>query len=320
MTHHQVLAGFQTATESVVWIRELIEVLEGMQIGAADPARQRLHQHFARTRFRCSDLAGNHLLVPHYGCAHDSSFCVPVQSEKLSYSCSEGKRLFRIEINFLHRDDHIAVINKPTDVSLLKDRSGADCLWDLLPDLLGQKPYLVHRLDKPTSGALAIALSQRAQKQLTRAFAARRVRKFYLAWVLGDPGPDGVIDLPLKKGRKSRYRVAGPRAGIQAQDRRWSLAEADDDGHPSLTRFRRLQQAGGRSLLLLMPKTGRTHQLRVHLAWIGHPILGDRLYGRPGDAAQLAERLYLHASRLCLPDQYGSFRAPVDSSWRDLSC
>jgi RluA family pseudouridine synthase len=243
-----------------------------------------------------------------------TSSCVPVQLEKLSYSCAEGKRPAGIEIKFLYRDDQIAIVNKPADVSLLADRSGADCLWDSLPGLLGQKPFLVHRLDKPTSGVLAIALNQQTQKQLTRAFAARAVAKFYLAWVLGDPGTDGVIDLPLKKGRKSRFRIAGQRAEITERNRRWSLDEPDADGHESETRFRRLKKHKDRSLLLLMPKTGRTHQLRVHLSWIGHPILGDQLYGKPEAAEQQAARLYLHAHKLILPD-VGCFSAPLEPLW-----
>jgi RluA family pseudouridine synthase len=220
-----------------------------------------------------------------------------------------------IEIKFLHQDDRLAVINKSADVSLLADRSGADCLWEALPDLLGRKPYLVHRLDKPTSGVMVIALDQGTQTQLTRAFNARTVSKFYLARVLGDPGPAGIIDLPLKKGRKSRYRVAGQRACILERDGRWQLTqEADEDGHPSMTRFRRLERRGDQSLLLLMPKTGRTHQLRVHLSWIGHPILGDRLFGRPQDSAQQADRLYLHAHKLVLPG-VGAFKAPLEARW-----
>lgn len=197
---------------------------------------------------------------------------------------------------------------------MLADRSGAPCLWDVLPDLLGRKPYLVHRLDKPTSGALAIALDQPTQTQLTKAFAARRVGKYYLARVLGDPGPAGIIDLPLKKGRKSRFRVAGQREDIVAIDRVWQLAPATGDGHRALTRFRRLRQEGNRSLLLLKPATGRTHQLRVHLAWIGHPLVGDHLYGRPNDPAQQGDRLYLHAHRLVLPG-YGAFIAPLAGGW-----
>ena len=243
------------------------------------------------------------------------SSCVPLQPEKLSYSRAEGKRTGPIEIKFIHRDEHLAVIDKPANVSLLADRSGAPCLWDALPDLLGAKPYQVHRLDKPTSGVLAIALDQPTQKALTRAFNARTVSKFYLAWVLGDPGPAVIIDLPLKKGRKSRYRVAGQRDSIIEQDRRWQLAgDGEQEGHPSKTRFRRLMQNGNRSLLMLMPKTGRTHQLRVHLSWIGHPILGDQLYGKPGSPEQQTDRLYLHAHKLVLPG-FGVYRSPLSPDW-----
>jgi tRNA pseudouridine32 synthase/23S rRNA pseudouridine746 synthase len=216
-------------------------------------------------------------------------------------------------IRILHKTDRFLVIDKPADVSLLSDRSGAPCLWDELPTALGRKPYLVHRLDKPTSGVLLIALDADMQRRLTRAFQQRQVRKFYLAWVLGHAPHAGVIDLPLKKGRKSRYRVAGPRSSIHCVDGRWSLTVDDGAGHPSLTRFRTLGNDPGASLLLLAPRTGRTHQLRVHLAWIGHPILGDRLYGRPEDPAQRAARLNLHAHRLVIPG-LGSFCAPVPAS------
>jgi tRNA pseudouridine32 synthase/23S rRNA pseudouridine746 synthase len=211
----------------------------------------------------------------------------------------------------LFRNDDLAVLNKPPDVSLLADRSGARCLWDDLPDLLGTKPYLVHRLDKPTSGVLVIALNPDTQSRLTRAFQARQVRKFYLARVLGNPGARGTIDLPLKKGRKSRYRVAGSRAAIVRARERWFLSALEPpDGHPSLTRFRRIAQRRHTTLLALAPHTGRTHQLRVHLAWIGHPILGDRLYGKPDDPAQRAKRLHLHSHRIVLPE-HGSYIAPV---------
>jgi len=228
----------------------------------------------------------------------------------------------------IHESAELLVLNKPADVSLLADRSGVPCLWDTLGEQLGRKLFLVHRLDKPTSGVLAIALTQACQQRLTRQFQARQVRKYYLAWVRGQMPAAGTIDLPLKKGRKSRYRVAGARADIVGENGRWTLRQADDDGFPSLTRFRTLRRDKGlcrdtgpcrdtglhrdadRSLVLLAPRTGRTHQLRVHLAWIGHPILGDRLYGRPDDPAQAAPRLLLHAHRLVLPGT-GTFAAPT---------
>lgn len=212
----------------------------------------------------------------------------------------------------IHRDRHLAVLNKPSGLSLLADRSGAPCLWEALPDWLGTKPYLVHRLDKGTSGVLLVALDADTQRHLTRAFQQRRVGKFYLTWAAGGvtAGRTLTIDLPLKKGRKSRYRVAGPREHIRRGDGGWTLpGGGDTEGHASLTRIRRLTAGRGASLLIAAPKTGRTHQLRVHLAWIGHPILGDHLYGRPNDPDQRASRLMLHCHRLVLPGGV-SFAAP----------
>jgi RluA family pseudouridine synthase len=216
-------------------------------------------------------------------------------------------------LEILYRSGGLVVVDKPTNVSLLADRSGAESVWDTLPAMLGAKPYLVHRLDKGTSGVLLIALDQATQRQLTRAFQQRRVRKFYLAQVVGAPAGRGTrtVDLPLKKGRKSRYRVAGQRDDIRFHTGRWSLARDPGDGHPSQTRFRVLREGEGRSWLLAAPVTGRTHQLRVHLAWIGHPITGDHLYGRPRDPAQRAPRLMLHCHRLTVPG-YGSFTAPPE--------
>jgi tRNA pseudouridine32 synthase/23S rRNA pseudouridine746 synthase/23S rRNA pseudouridine1911/1915/1917 synthase len=216
----------------------------------------------------------------------------------------------------LFQDERIAVVDKPAGVSVLGDRSGAPDLWQALPDLLGAQPLLVHRLDKPTSGVMVFALDRDAQRALTRAFHQRTVRKYYLARVKGDPGTAGTIDLPLKKGRKNRYRVAGLRTDIVQDERGWHLPEAGEDGHPSLTRFRRLapRDDGANSLLMLAPRTGRTHQLRVHLAWIGHPIMGDTVYGRPKDPEQAAPRLLLHSHRLVLPG-FGSYASRPGPDW-----
>lgn len=214
-----------------------------------------------------------------------------------------------IPLEIVHQDANVMVVNKPSGISLLADRSGAPCLWDQFPELLGGKPYLVHRLDKPTSGLLILARTVESQRRLTRAFQRREIRKYYLAWVQGTPPVAGTIDLPLRKGRKSRFRVAGGRAEIERVGGLWHLRGAADDakpaprdGHASQTRFRRLLQRGTRSLVLLQPLTGRTHQLRVHMAWIGYPIMGDLLYGSPAAPAQRAPRLQLHCHRLVVPD------------------
>jgi tRNA pseudouridine32 synthase/23S rRNA pseudouridine746 synthase/23S rRNA pseudouridine1911/1915/1917 synthase len=213
-------------------------------------------------------------------------------------------------INVLHKCDDLLVVDKPPNRSVLADRLGGVSLYDELQETYGRL-YLVHRLDKGTSGVLAFARRSVVQKALTRAFAQRSVRKFYLGVVVGrfELQGTGVIDLPLRPGRKSRYRVAGPRDAIRRRDRRWLLPVPDQDGHASVTRLRVLGPDGAWTRLLLQPLTGRTHQLRVHLSWIGFPLVGDSLYGRPGDPQQTADRLHLHCHRLVLP-QFGSFRAP----------
>jgi tRNA pseudouridine32 synthase/23S rRNA pseudouridine746 synthase len=218
----------------------------------------------------------------------------------------------------LYRDDTLLAIDKPSGVSLLADRSGEPCLWDALTRWLAPaRPLLVHRLDKGTSGVLLIALERSRQADLTRAFAVRAMIKWYVARVLGSPElrGTGVIDLPLKPGRKSRYRVAGQRRDIRRDDDTFHLTRTDADGLASRTRLRVVDRGRRSSLVVLSPLTGRTHQLRVHLAWIGHPILGDHLYGRPHDPAQRYARLALHCHRLRVPG-LGTLTAPCPTEIR----
>ena len=141
---------------------------------------------------------------------------------------------------------------------------------------------LVHRLDRDTSGLLLLARDSTTHRRLSAAFAERRVRKAYRARVRGVPqARGGLIDQPLGRigTRPPRYGVVPPERG----------------GRPALTRWRRLTRggdpcAGGLpeawSDLLLQPITGRSHQLRAHLAWLGHPVLGDRLYSEEGSSEE----------------------------------
>lgn len=206
-------------------------------------------------------------------------------------------------------------LDKPSGVTVLKDRAEPTCLWDALPEVLGGKPYQVHRIDKGTSGVLLVARTPEAQKTLSNAFRDRLVRKYYLAWVSGTVESPCSIDLPLRRGRKSRYRVAGQRADIVHEDGQWRLSRPSGaEGVSAFTRVRPLRQAENRTLLMLQPRTGRTHQLRVHLSWIGHPILGDHLYGQPDAPAQRAPRLQLHCHRLVVPG-VGSFTAAKADDW-----
>lgn len=213
----------------------------------------------------------------------------------------------------LYRDASLIAFDKPSGVSLLADRGSEHCLWDEIRTFCHPvKPLLVHRLDKGTSGVLLIALEPGRQAALTRAFSERRVHKWYVARVVGVPDlrGTGTIDLPLRPGRKSRYRVAGKREDIRRRGATWSLAHRDGEGVAALTRIRVLARRDGSSVLLCAPQTGRTHQLRVHLAWIGHPILGDHLYGRPDAPEQQFARLALHCHRISIPGLLPAITAP----------
>ena len=198
----------------------------------------------------------------------------------------------------LYRDDWAIVLNKPAGLAVqggTKAERHLDGMLDALRFGGDERPRLVHRLDKDTSGVLLIARNAASAAFFTRAFRDRRTRKIYWAVVTGVPKiRQGRIDLALlKAGRPGGERV---RAG-------------EEDGKSAVTYYRVLDHAGDRvAWLALMPLTGRTHQLRAHCAALGTPILGDGKYGGPvahlpGSAA--ASRLQLHARSLEIPSPAG---------------
>ncbi len=201
----------------------------------------------------------------------------------------------------LHEDEHLVVLNKPAGLLAVpgKGPDKQDCLstraqarW---PDAL-----VVHRLDMATSGLVVMARGLDAQRTLSRAFETRQVHKRYTAVVAGalaNPQPDNgwnTIALPITVDWPNR-----PRSIVSAEL-----------GKPSVTRWRHAGPVDSDTTRLeLEPVTGRTHQLRVHLQAIGHPILGDALYATPEQQA-LAPRLLLHAHHLSLPHpQHGATMA-----------
>ncbi len=186
-------------------------------------------------------------------------------------------------LHVLHADAVLIVVDKPAGLLAVPGRgeAGRDNLAALVqaqfPDAL-----VVHRLDMSTSGLMLFARAAAAQRQLSMAFAGGAVAKQYVAVVEGRLQHDrGVIDAPLAADWPNRPR--------QLVDH--------ERGKPSLTHWRVLERAVDSTRLLLEPATGRTHQLRVHLQWLGHPIRGDALYA---PAPLRAQRLLLHATRLAL--------------------
>ena len=202
-------------------------------------------------------------------------------------------------LRILHADEALVVADKPAGLLSVPGRGAdkADCLIARLEvDFPGV--LLVHRLDRDTSGVIVFARTPQAQAHLGRQFEARSVEKRYHARVVGVPeAPSGQVDLPLALDWPNR-----PRQMV-----------CHDTGRPALTDWRRLKVEGNSARMLLKPRTGRSHQLRVHMLALGHPILGDTLYAE--GAARDWPRLMLHAERLGLihPESGArlSFRAPV---------
>ncbi|MGE0609101.1 MAG: RluA family pseudouridine synthase [Pirellulales bacterium] len=185
----------------------------------------------------------------------------------------------------LYVDDRLLVLDKPSGLLAVPGR-GPDKQDCLASRALIQFPSarVVHRLDRDTSGVFVMALDAETQRILGRQFEERRIAKTYLAVVAGIVSQEsGRIDLPLRKDFDHP-----PRHMVDHLQ-----------GKPSETEWRVLHRGADRTWLELRPRTGRSHQLRIHLQQIGHPILGDPLYAT-AEIQALAPRLLLHAASLCL--------------------
>lgn len=210
-------------------------------------------------------------------------------------------------IPLIYQDEDLVVINKPAGLNVHSDE-GSETGPDVLSALKAQLdlPYLGvhHRLDREVSGVMVLTARPEANARLAKVFEGREVQKEYLALVAGrPPKKSGTIDVPLAPGPNGRWQVAAP---------------GTKQAKAAVTRYRIEAQTKAYSLLRLSLETGRTHQLRVHLAHVGCPIIGDPVYGLPGAKGKASStstlkfpRLLLHAVRLVLPAPNSqTFEAP----------
>jgi 23S rRNA pseudouridine1911/1915/1917 synthase len=201
----------------------------------------------------------------------------------IEYNAEDDKKIPTVDLPIIYEDNDCVVINKPAGMlshskgSFNPEATVATWLSTRVKDMSGDRAGIVHRLDRATSGVMICAKTAEASTWLQKQFSTRKVEKHYIAIVEGDIEPsEAIIDIPIGRNPKepSKFR-------------------ADVNGKASVTHYKVIQRNDKYSLLDLKPTTGRTHQLRVHLHYLEHPILGDPLYeGASGD------RMYLHALSL----------------------
>lgn len=228
------------------------------------------------------------------------------EDDKVTTAVPEAPSHDEKSLPIIYQDDNVIVVNKP--VGVLSHSKGALNDEFTVADFFKRyskyhldtnRPGIIHRLDRDTSGVMIGALNDSAAKLLQRQFSDRKAHKTYVAVVDGVPNQlEAIIDLPIGRNPKepSKFRV-------------------DPNGKSAKTVYKVLASNEKFSLVELQPLTGRTHQLRVHMAHIGTPIHGDKVYGKPAD------RLYLHAAKLEITIPKGErmlFTAIVPPEFADM--
>ena len=210
-----------------------------------------------------------------------------------------------LEVPVIYEDPAVLIVNKPAGMAthgFSGRESGtlANCLLAGWPSLLNigtsrWQPGLVHRLDRETSGLVLVAKTEAAFANLKSQFRCRQVKKTYWALVWGRVRHEGVISTPLAHDRQDRTRMRALTRPTRVKGKTWQ----------AITRYRTVGRSRGLSLLEVDMETGVTHQIRVHLASIGHPIVGDSLYGADGAEGLGLERHFLHAGSLTIRHPVG---------------
>ncbi len=188
-------------------------------------------------------------------------------------------------LKVIYEGDGLVAIDKPAGINVHPGhgRESEPTIVDLVEKQLRQAVFLVHRLDRDTSGVLLIAKTDVAKKYLQKQFEKRTVQKVYLAVVHGRlKHPEATLDWPIARHSKNPMKRA-VRGG----------------GKPSKTDYKVVKEVGDYTLVEVRPQSGRTHQIRVHMAHLGHPVVGDALYGKSDDGLG---RLWLHATALTFHD------------------
>jgi 23S rRNA pseudouridine955/2504/2580 synthase len=213
----------------------------------------------------------------------------------------------RIERMILFEDEHILVLNKPFGLAVqggTGTKRHIDGMLAGMADRFGDRPRLVHRLDRDTTGVLLVAKHRDAAAKLGRVFQTRSAAKTYWALVKGVPKPhQGKVEAPLVKA-----------AGPDGDRVRKALPGEQEVAMHATTHYSLIDRVASKaSWMSLKPVTGRQHQLRAHMALIGHPIVGDNKYGGDTDtpAEQIEDKLHLHARRLVLPHPYSGGKIDV---------
>lgn len=207
-----------------------------------------------------------------------------------------------IPLKIVYQDKTILVLDKPSGLTVHPGPGHAshtmvNAVLALCPNLHrghNLRPGIVHRLDKDTSGLIVVGKTEEAQVMLAQQWKNRKVLKGYIALVKGRPNPpEGIIDAPIARHPKHRKRMA--------------IVEG---GRVAVTHYQTIRSVGNYGLLEVFPETGRTHQIRVHMASLGHPLIGDQLYGK---RSPTLGRHFLHAHRL-------GFQLPATREYQEFNC